>query len=371
MARSPLAQHVNEDLNSYLTGSRGSSDTTGQYAAEAEFDPTGVSLGFSDPYVEPRGPIEYPQEDGVFSLLPEDPSGRCRLDGFAMPCAMVLGMRGRGTAVDAPVEEVTTLRFRNQVTVEIRYTLGIWTQTSNGAGYLPAGARFIDGPVWRVGLGGDAVGIGAGVYGGSSQQQGLFSHAQETQEPLRENNPPKIDGPPSKHCNISVSFEEGTFYDGDPRLPNGVGLAPETQIGSVYGLGFTVSGSVSGGGIGNIGRSVNAAYSEGAWAIQQWVSAYTKIDGVEEFTGGSARPDLDDTVRHKVDGNQFSWWDHPGPSPTKTVFPGDRVPITSFYGRYNFIVKAINGNKQCQVKFHVSMDYNAGHWNIGWGKGLY
>jgi hypothetical protein len=37
-----------------LTGSRGSSGTTGQYAVEAEFDPTGVNIGFSDPYVDPN-----------------------------------------------------------------------------------------------------------------------------------------------------------------------------------------------------------------------------------------------------------------------------------------------------------------------------
>jgi YD repeat-containing protein len=170
-----------------LTGSRGSSDTTGQYAAEAEFDPTGVSLGFSDPYVEPSGPIEFPQEDGVFSLLPDDPSGRCRLDGFAMPCAMVLGMRERGSAMDAPVDQITTMRFRNQITGEVRYTLGIFGPLPDGgAGFVPAGAHFDEGNFFTVGLGmttesGPALGIGRAVNITGGERYDSLGHAREQQ----------------------------------------------------------------------------------------------------------------------------------------------------------------------------------------------
>jgi hypothetical protein len=73
----------------------------------------------------------------------------------------------------------------------------------------------------------------------------VFAHARRTLPP--ETNPERLDPEQkSPDCNISVSFKQDTFYNENRKLPNGVGIAPETQIGPVYGLGFTVSGSVPG-----------------------------------------------------------------------------------------------------------------------------
>lgn len=64
---------------------------------------------------------------------------------------------------------------------------------------------------------------------------------------------------------------------------------------------------------------------------------------------------------HLVTGNKFQWYDHPG------IGPG-LFGYNVLYRKTNFAIKVLNGNKGCEVKFHIRM-INDGHWKIGWGAG--
>lgn len=131
-------------------------------------------------------------------------------------------------------------------------------------------------------------------------------------------------------------------------------------MGQVYGLGFTVYGSVAAGGIGHIGDDPNPKDPNGAWTIQQFTSAYTKINGTVVDKGGEAKKDFNSQSPHSVNNNEFRWWDHPGVSTRG---------LNSFDGKYNFDVKAANGNKQIEVKFHVRITFSNGNWSVRWGAG--
>jgi len=67
-----------------------------------------------------------------------------------------------------------------------------------------------------------------------------------------------------------VSFEQGTFYEGNGELPNGPSSV-KTEGEDFFGLGFTVSGRVSGGaGVGKIGDDTNPENPKGKWMMYQF-----------------------------------------------------------------------------------------------------
>jgi hypothetical protein len=84
------------------TGSRGGSTSSGQYYAEAEFDPTGVNVGLSAPPAPPP-----PNEPGLApEMMPQlmggEVSGRCTLDLVEFNCASAMRLMQAGSAVPCP-----------------------------------------------------------------------------------------------------------------------------------------------------------------------------------------------------------------------------------------------------------------------------
>jgi hypothetical protein len=182
-------------------------------------------------------------------------------------------------------------------------------------------------------------------------------------EPQNEDDPDTLKSAPSVDCNISVSFKQHTFFQGDPNYPNGPNAYMYGDFG--FGLGFTVTGSVKSGGIGNIGGFptpvTNPENPKGVWTIQQWVSDYAKANDSVMINDQGARRDQLDIAPLTIKGNKFSWWDQPG-QPNQGV--------KSYWRSSNFTVKVYNGSKQCEVKFHFIMTFTStGGWDIHWGSG--
>ena len=169
-------------------------------------------------------------------------------------------------------------------------------------------------------------------------------------------NPLSVDSPPSVDCNISVAFS-GSY---DIGKPNGAGEFSYGPYGQVHGLGFTVYGSVANGGIGQIGADVNKNNPNGSWAIQQFTSAYSVINGNVEKAGGNAIPDFNTKSPYEITGNQFRWYDHPGVTTRG---------LQSYQGKFDITVKAVTDNKHCEARFHALMTFSNGSWSVTWGSG--
>jgi hypothetical protein len=70
----------------------------------------------------------------------------------------------------------------------------------------------------------------------------------------------------------------------------------------------------------------------------------------------------------RVKGNNATWIDHPGPR----VFNEDGKSLTAHFGKWNFLMKAVNGKKECAVGFHVITNPGSdGLVRARWGKGLF
>lgn len=67
--------------------------------------------------------------------------------------------------------------------------------------------------------------------------------------------------------------------------------------------------------------------------------------------------------RPRREGGTVSWWDHPG-----TQAAG----VRGYFTRRNFYIKAYNGERHCEVAFHLSFRvFNGQMTNVGWGNGNY
>jgi hypothetical protein len=183
------------------------------------------------------------------------------------------------------------------------------------------------------------------------------------QKTLTQDDPKTISSSGSKNCRFTVSFEAGTFYDGNPNLPNGPGEI--TVKGKQFvGLGFTVSGTTrGGGGIGRIGGQVNPANPNGEWTLDQYTSNYSKqngefvlIDGKSQ-QGGQAWRDIDLKGFHFATDwtNRFSRYDH----------PSLRAGIADTYKNQSFLIKVYRGKENCQAEFHMVQRGNEIHWGNG------
>jgi len=192
--------------------------------------------------------------------------------------------------------------------------------------------------------------------------------SQKAQTTLIEDDPKTISSQGSNNCQFTISFESGTFYEGNRNLSNGPG---EIQYkGRTYlGLGFTVSGTTrGGGGIGRIGSQVNPDNPTGQWTLDQYTSNYAKQNG--EFVtiggrsqqGGEAWQDIDLTGFHFATNwtNRFSRYDHP------SLAAG--VPNT--YKNQAFLIKVFRGKEVCQAEFHIIQRGDVIHWGRG-GQGVW
>ena len=98
-------------------------------------------------------------------------------------------------------------------------------------------------------------------------------------------------------------------------MPNG----PSTYDGN-FGLGFTVSGTVTGGGgVGKIGNDTNPDNPKGKWTMYQYVSDYIESNG-QVLRDKLFEPDLNTKSYYGAGKSAFSWYDHPdSPTPGKLI----------------------------------------------------
>src|SRR6185369_4682563 len=148
--------------------------------------------------------------------------------------------------------------------------------------------------------------------------------------------------------------------------PNGPG---ESKVGAaVYGLGFTVSGSVVNGAIGTIETKggIDTVNSNGNWTVQQWESDSSRstYDGVPTllfYRGSATHPEGPLSHYRQVENQAFVYSDFPGPY--KHTDAGN---LTYMEAEFDFDIKLLNGSEQCEVKFHVSMAFKQGQFSANW-----
>jgi hypothetical protein len=162
-------------------------------------------------------------------------------------------------------------------------------------------------------------------------------------------------------CSLLVEFKGPGFTE-----PNGPG---ESTVGApVYGVGFTVSGSVVNGAIGTVETEdgIDTVNANGNWAIQQWESdsfraTYDGVPGRLFYGGKATHPDGPRGVYRRIENQSFVYSDFPGPF--KHTAAGN---LTYMEAEYDFDIKLISGFQQCEVKFHVSMSFRQGKFSANW-----
>jgi hypothetical protein len=124
------------------------------------------------------------------------------------------------------------------------------------------------------------------------------------------------------------------------------------------------------GGIASLGE--NKVDPKGQWVLQQLMnlSFSTLRQGdttpqtgyVETF---SDRVEPASIIRNN--NKSGGWIDHPGPNFKNAA--GQK--LISHSSKWNFLIKAYNGQKECRVGFHAEMTFNNGVFTAHWGPGLF
>jgi RHS repeat-associated protein len=176
-------------------------------------------------------------------------------------------------------------------------------------------------------------------------------------------NPATIDNKGSgQDCDISIAFtgdaingmkNGGNYFHGNP------------------GLGFTVS--ISGLGIGGIASlGENKVDPKGRWVLQQLMNlTYWTVRKGDTAPQSGHAPTFSDQVHPnsiiRNDNQSGGWIDHPGPN----IKNAAGQVIMSHHSRWNFLIKAFNGKKECHVSFRAEMTYSNGSFSVNWGPGLF
>ncbi len=164
-------------------------------------------------------------------------------------------------------------------------------------------------------------------------------------------NPSSLQTPSRRPCQIRVNFHGKDFYG----LPLGPGVWENPVSGAVRGLGFTVTTTVTSGGIGYIGKSL--LNSGGAWTINQSSKGTALLDGQPE-----ARTEPNDIgfkdIHERSGANQYTYWDFPG------------IYLSSFknraHGRLDFDITATNGKEKCELRFRIDLDLGGSPQTVNW-----
>jgi hypothetical protein len=182
----------------------------------------------------------------------------------------------------------------------------------------------------------------------------------EPQNPVKENDPKVLQGKNNgKDCGIEVKFESGTTYPGT-NYPNGPGTFTRPDTGQqIFGLGFTVTGWISGGGIGRIGgdskpekERINPQNPKGKWTLDQETNRWMNISGYKP-TWSDINPTI---LAMETTDKTFKYYDHPGTS---------GGPASNVVRYQNFIVKVYKGKTVCEVAFHFVQIGGVIHWGEG------
>lgn len=136
-------------------------------------------------------------------------------------------------------------------------------------------------------------------------------------------------------------------------------------------MGFTVS--ITGlrtGGIASIGP--NRVDPKGRWVLQQLMNLtyWTARQGwtaPEANHVGTFSDRIEPASIIRYDNKSGGWIDHPGPNLKNEK--GEK--LVAHHSRWNFLIKAYNGKKECHVAFHAEMTFSNGLFSAHWGPGLY
>ncbi len=192
--------------------------------------------------------------------------------------------------------------------------------------------------------------------------------SQDGSDDWKNNDPDSITND-SQFCSISVSFTGQNHL-----FKNGAGERRIPNVEPGYGVGFTVTGVVYEGEIGKVevdAQTTDTVNPRGAWVLQQWVSEsrQTQVDVAGDkvfYSGTQTSPDGPLSLFRQISGNKVKYIDFPGPV-TPMLNQNKTVNITRFRGEYDFAIKLVNGTRQCEVKFHISMSLQSGVWTGHWG----
>jgi YD repeat-containing protein len=318
-----------------------------------ERDPFGAQLPLSTPY----GQTSYvTSKFGELLFIegsdPFDFSGGCELDGMPTSCSNFNRMMDAG-AVDQ--ESLVNNGHGLQTLRDHVQPLGLGLYST-----------------YRYSL--DSV-------NGDQQLTADKSYFSSDDNPYRDSN---------EFCTIEVKFK-GDVSRGTPKFETGPN---HTKLGEfsgtinilgktidVYGFRFEVTGhvnrvgtTVNSGRIGRIGDprvDTSVRVGNGEWQIGQWKFPFpgNNRNGVESPETGKT---TDDSPRYisgpyknvSVNGKNFAWNDEPGVS-GKSDDPVDTADQVT-----NFSVYAQNGDKKCEVFFHIVSSYSHGEWHSTIGSGI-
>jgi hypothetical protein len=106
----------------------------------------------------------------------------------------------------------------------------------------------------------------------------------------------------------------------------------------------------------------------GNWTLQQWASHSFKLTGDKNpnqlFSGGVAtRPDGPAPGFRLIDGNTFVYSDFPGIRKSSPAAGN----VTYGEAKFDFAIKLIDGQRQCEVQFQVAVEYRNGKVSANWG----
>jgi YD repeat-containing protein len=324
-------------------GSHRSTGTQGSVGEIAEMDPMGADAGWMKPLIWPQpnspGKLEpyygVPELNGAFS--------GCVLDGVPVPCDMLTNdnsVQCDGNHCGPILQEKVEKKTGKVIDHELSKPFQAWVD--GGSGYLPRNAVYVGKGRYTIPQLGE---LGAGRF--------KRNHAS-----VPNKDPKKIEGTGnSSNCSLSVSFESGTNYEGNPGRTNGPG-AIEYDGTLNFGLGFTVTGYAKGG-IGRLGDDPNPQNPKGVWRLEQWTASYIAQNGKVLQNDPKAWLDIHNQIPYTATGNNFSYYDHPGASAGWGI------------DRYNnFLIKVYNGEEYCQVEFHFVQQQSGPGYELHWYQGL-
>jgi YD repeat-containing protein len=342
-----------------LTGSEGRSFITRQYSGQKEIDPLLVDVGFDDPYLN----FEEPKLDSL-QLLGGNSNGQCTVEGMTWDCMSA----DRLVEVGAADQMVSSTVFAIYKSGKIK---AIWSGLVSANSVLTAEQRHrLDhkGGPGGAGSNGSAENSGFVVFAGTSDSSvtifaGAAYASTGPQNSLVTDNRSIIDNTgQGQDCDVSVSFMGDSIND----MKNG-----ENYYHGNPGLGFTVNISGLGaGGIASIGE--NKVDLNGKWILQQLMNLTfwtVRTGDTSPETGyiDTFSDSVDPASIIRWDNKSGGWIDHPGPNLKNAA--GQQ--LIAHHSKWNFLIKAYNGKKNCRVAFHVEMIFSNGHFRAHWGPGLY
>jgi hypothetical protein len=157
-----LAEQLNNGVNwrheNPITGGQGISSTNGGFDAQAEPDPTGVNVGFEDPFINCCS-LPEPNDQITPMLLGSSGGGHCSLDGMSIDCSWAMEMLESGAALQCPNDDCGP-RTMNAYDANGNLLGRVLSQPFQAfadgySGFLPPGARYQGNGYWAfLGSGG-------------------------------------------------------------------------------------------------------------------------------------------------------------------------------------------------------------------------